>query len=84
MATIRAGTQSVLVVVNVQVGVLAGAWEPQRAIASVALSVEPARAQRIPVLWVHHTSQELPTGSTAWRWVPELLPQRDEPLSTSA
>jgi nicotinamidase-related amidase len=80
MATVRAGTHSVLVVVDVQVGVLADAWEPARTIANVALAVQRARDSGVPVLWVQHTSEELPTGSAAWHWVPELVPQAGEPL----
>jgi nicotinamidase-related amidase len=80
MATVREGNQTVLVVVDVQVGVLAGAWEPGRAIANVALAVQRARDRGIPVLWVQHTNHELPTGSAAWQWVPELVPQPGEPL----
>ena len=80
MATVRPGAQSVLVIVDMQVGVLADAWEPDRAIANVMLAVARARAQGVPVLWVQHTSDDLRTGSAAWQWVPELVPQAAEPL----
>ena len=80
MASIRAGHQPVLLVVDVQVGVMADAWNAPRVIANVALAVERARSRRVPVLWVHHTSNELPSGSAPWQWVPELVPAPGEPV----
>ena len=78
MASIRSGNQAVLLVVDVQVGVMAQAWDAARVIGNVALAVERARGMSVPVLWVQHTNHELPTGSPAWQWVPELVPAPDE------
>ncbi len=80
MSTVREGNQPVLVVVDVQVGVVGEAWDAARVIANVAQSVEKARAQGVPVLWVQHVSDELPTGSPQWQWVPELVPAPGEPV----
>lgn len=80
MATVREGNKSVLLVVDVQVGVMAGAWDAARVIGKVARTVERARLQGVPVLWVQHASDELPHGSAAWQWVPELVPAPGEPL----
>jgi nicotinamidase-related amidase len=80
MATVRDGDKAVLLVVDVQVGVMAEAWDAARAVAKVARTVERARAQGVPVLWVQHASEELPTGSAQWQWVPELVPAQGEPL----
>lgn len=46
MASIRSGNKSVLLVVDVQVNVVKGAWEAPRVIGNVALSVKRARAQK--------------------------------------
>jgi nicotinamidase-related amidase len=78
MATVRKGSQGVLVVVDVQVGVVAQAWEAGRVVANVARAVERARAQRVPVVWVQHSDDELVHGSPAWQWVPELVPAAGE------
>ena len=78
MATVRQGNQRVLLVVDVQVGVMEGAWDAARIVANVARAVERARAQGVPVLWVQHGGDELATGSPAWRWVPELVPAEGE------
>ncbi|MEO7151652.1 MAG: isochorismatase family protein [Burkholderiaceae bacterium] len=80
MSTVRAGKQPVLIVVDVQVGVVREAWDAARVIGNVVRAVERARAQDVPVLWVQHTSDELPAGSAPWQWVPELVPAPGEPL----
>ncbi len=80
MSTVRAGNRPVLIVVDVQVGVVREAWEAPRVIANVARAVERARAQGVPVLWVQHVSDELPSGSPPWQWVPELVPGPGEPV----
>jgi nicotinamidase-related amidase len=80
MATVRGGSKGVLVVVDVQVGVMGEAWDAARVIANVAQSVERARARGVPVIWVQHASDDLAVGSPAWQWVPELVPAPREPL----
>lgn len=80
MASVRAGQQAALVVVDVQVGVVAEAWQAPRVIANVALAVARARAQGVPVVWVQHHDHNLAQGSPAWQWVPELVPAASEPL----
>ena len=80
MATVRTGNKTVLLVVDVQVGVVGGAWERQRIIGNVARAVERARAAGVPVVWVQHSDEDLPFESSEWQWVPELQPGPDEPL----
>jgi nicotinamidase-related amidase len=74
MATIRPGQRSVLLVVDVQVGVMDEAWDAPRVIDRVAHAVGRARAQGAPVIWVQHADEQLVHGSPAWQWVPELVP----------
>lgn len=80
MATVREGNQLVLLIVDVQVGVMNESWDAPRVIKNVALAVERARAQGVPVIWVQHASDDLVYGSPPWRWVPELVPAPGEPL----
>ena len=61
-----------LLVVDVQVDVVANAWDRDRIVANVALAVSRARAARVPVVWVQHADDELPRDTPGWRWVPEL------------
>ena len=78
MATVREGNRAVLLVVDVQVGVMDEAWDSDRIIKNVARAVERARAEDVPVIWVQHSDQELPYGSPQWQWVPELIPAEGE------
>jgi len=80
MATVRAGNRSVLLVVDVQAGVVSDAWDAPRIIQNVAHAVERARALEVPVIWVQHSDNGLPQGSPEWQWVPELKPGNDELL----
>ncbi len=79
MATVREGQRSVLLVVDVQVGVMKDAWQAPRVIGNVARLVDRARLQGAPVLWVQHADEQLVRDSAAWQWVPELVPAPDEP-----
>jgi nicotinamidase-related amidase len=80
MATVREGNRGVLLVVDVQVGVMSEAWDAPRIIRNVAQTVERARALGVPVIWVQHSDKELVYGSPPWQWVPELVPAEGEPL----
>lgn len=66
MAVVREGSKSALLIVDVQVGVMRDAWETARIIENIATSVEKARNQEIPVIWVQHSDEELVSGSGDW------------------
>lgn len=78
MAIVREGNKPVLLVVDVQVGVVSEAWDAPRVVANVARAVERARAEGVPVIWVQHADDDLPHGSLQWQWVPELVPGERE------
>ncbi len=80
MATVRTGSKGVLLVVDMQVGVVSEAWNAPRIIANVSRAVERARAQGVPVIWIQHSDEELAYKSSEWQWVKELVPADDEPL----
>src|SRR3954471_14288004 len=78
MATIRSGAQPVLMIVDMQVGVIRDAWDAPRIVANIARALERARAAKVPVIWVQHADHEMPRDSDAWQWVPELVPAPGE------
>jgi len=78
MATVREGNKGVLVVVDVQVDVVKGAWDAPRIVGNMARVVARARTVGVPVIWVQHADEDLPHGSPGWQWVPELVPAEGE------
>jgi len=78
MATIRQGNKSILLIVDVQVGVMSTTWDAPRIIGNINTAVEKARSQGVPVGWVQHSEEELAHGSPDWQLVPELHPAEGE------
>jgi len=78
VATVREGSKGVLLVVDVQVGVISEAWDAPRIIKNVSRAVERARAEGVPVIWVQHSDRNLVHGSLEWQLVPELKPAEGE------
>ncbi len=80
MAKVREGHQGVLLIVDVQVGVVQGAWDAQRIVGNIDRAVQRARSQGVPVIWVQHGDDELVHGSAPWQWAPPLVPAPGETL----
>src|SRR5207237_538774 len=57
-----------------------GAHQRDAVVANVGSLVEKARRERVPVVWVQHSDEQLARGSDEWRIVPELTPSGAEPL----
>jgi nicotinamidase-related amidase len=69
-----------LLVVDVQNNVVANAYQRDEVIANINALVDRARAEDVPVIWVQHSSDDLPEGSEAWEYVPELKRLDSEPV----
>ena len=69
-----------LVVIDVQNGVVMGAYERDGVVTNVGSLVVKARRERVPVVWVQHSDEQLARGSDEWRIVSELTPSAAEPL----
>ena len=80
MTTLENRPNTALLVVDVQNGVVEGAHERNAVVANVGRLVERARRERVPVVWVQHSGEQLARGSDDWRIVPELTPGDAEPL----
>lgn len=80
MTTLGNRPNTALLVVDVQNDVVAGAHERDAVVANVGRLVEKARRERVPVVWVQHSDEQLARGSDGWRIVPELTPGDAEPL----
>jgi nicotinamidase-related amidase len=80
MTTLTERPNTVLLVVDVQNDVMSGAHNRDGVIANIALLVDKARAGNVPVVWVQHSSDEMPKGSDGWLYVPQLAQQEAEPV----
>ncbi len=80
MTTLEDRPNTALLVVDVQNGVVAEAFERDAVVANVARVLEKARKEHVPVVWVQHSDEQLEKGSDDWRIVPELSPSDAEAL----
>jgi nicotinamidase-related amidase len=80
MTTLTERPNTALLVIDVQNGVMAGAHNRANVIANIAVLVDKARAGNVPVVWVQHSSDDLPEGSDVWRYVAELTREESEPV----
>jgi nicotinamidase-related amidase len=69
-----------LMVLDVQNGVVANAYDRDNVIANIRSLVERARASQVPVVWVQHSDEQLARDSDEWQYVPELVREDGEPL----
>ena len=80
MTTLDGRPNAAVLVIDVQKGVVEGAYNRDDVIKNINAVVEKARGENVPVIWVQHADDGLPRGSEPWEYVPELVRQEDEPL----
>ena len=80
MSSIADRPNSALLVVDVQNGVVEGAYKRDEVINNIETAMAKARAANIPVLWVQHSDEELVIDSDEWQIVSELIPLEGEPM----
>ena len=78
MSTLVGRDKTALLVIDVQNGVVEGAYNLDSVVANIQDVVEKARAAAVPVIWVQHSDDELPINSDAWQIVPQLAPAEGE------
>jgi nicotinamidase-related amidase len=80
MTTLVNRPNTALLVIDVQNGVVGEAYDRDNVVANIVTLVDRARAADVDVVWVQHTSDELPRDSERWQYVPELVRRDGEPL----
>ena len=80
MTSLADRPNTALVVVDMQRDVVANAHDVENVVNNIASLVARARAENVAVIWVQHSSDELPHGSDGWQYVPELQRIDAEPL----
>jgi nicotinamidase-related amidase len=80
MATLSDRPNTALMVIDVQKGVVADAYQRDAVVANISTLVDKARDEGVPIVWVQHSDKHTVKGSEAWEYVPELARQESEPL----
>jgi nicotinamidase-related amidase len=80
MTTLTDRPNTALLIIDVQNGVMSGAYERDAVVANINTLVATARAKEVPVIWVQHTGEGLERDSENWQYVPELVREESEPL----
>lgn len=80
MTTLADRPNTALLVIDVQNGVVADAYERDAVVANIGTLVDKARAAGVDVVWIQHNSPELPRDADVWQYVPELQRRDAEAL----
>jgi nicotinamidase-related amidase len=80
MTTLTDRPNAALLVIDVQNGVVAGAYDRDAVIANINQLVDKARDEEVAVIWVQHADDGLVVDSEEWQYVPELSRAASEPL----
>ncbi|MEY4366934.1 MAG: hypothetical protein RLZ28_349 [Actinomycetota bacterium] len=78
MSTLVGRNKTALLVIDVQNGVVEGAYNLDSVVANINVAVAKARAAGAPVIWVQHSEEEMPIDSDGWQIVPQLSPAPGE------
>lgn len=80
MTTLENRPATALLVIDVQNGVVGGAYRRDDVVANIRQLVARARGERVSVVGVQHSDENLAEGSDEWLIVPELDPADTEPM----
>ena len=80
MSNFTGRSGSALLVIDVQNNVVDEAWHRDEIVRNINSAVEKARVGKTAVIWIQHSSEDLPIGSEGWEIVPELKPLDSEPI----
>ncbi|MCR6482012.1 isochorismatase family protein [Amycolatopsis sp. OK19-0408] len=80
MTTLTDRPNTALLVIDVQNGVMREAFARASVISNIVTLVAKAREAGVEVVWVQHTSAELPRDSEPWQYVAELPRREGEAL----
>lgn len=79
MSTLTDRPNTAVLVIDVQNGVVAETLGRDQVIANINTLIGKARTEKVPVVWIQHSAEDLPKGSDSWQLVPELAPDNAEP-----
>jgi len=74
------GEEPVLLVIDVQNGVVANAWDRDGVLERLAALIDRARTDGVPVVYVQHESDDRVPGTDPWRIHERIAPRDGEPV----
>ncbi len=80
MTSLADRPHSALIVIDMQRDVVGHAYDVERVVANINILVDKARAEKVAVIWVQHSDDDMPQGSEGWQYVAELERNEGEPL----
>lgn len=80
MTTLTDRPNVALLVIDVQNGIVGGSHNRDDVVGNIVTLVDTARAAGVDVVWVQHSGDDVPVGSHAWQYVPELVRSESEPV----
>ena len=80
MTTLAGRPGTALMVIDVQEGVVAQAYQRDAVVANIGKLVDKAREEGVLIVWVQHSDEQFEKGSGPWEYVPELARRESEPL----
>lgn len=80
MSTFPDRPNTALMVIDMQRGVVAGNHALDSVVDNIRTLVDRARGEGVSVIWVQHSSDQLPVGSEPWSYLPELQWTDGEPV----
>lgn len=80
MTTLKERPNTALLVIDVQNGVVEGAYDRDGVVGRIGQVVEKARTAGVPVVWIQHSADHLVQGTPEWEYVPELVRAEGEPV----
>lgn len=74
------GDETVLLVIDVQNGVVANGWDRDGVLERLSTLIGRARKDGVPVVYVQHIDEELVEGAEAWRIHERVAPRESESI----
>jgi nicotinamidase-related amidase len=78
MTTLPDRPNTALIVIDMQNGVVADAFQRDAVVANIRTLIDTARDEAVPIVWLQHSDERLERGSDDWQFVPELAREGSE------
>ncbi len=72
------GKKMALLIVDVQNGVIASAYNKDKVVENINIMISKARASKVPIIWVQHSDNELIKNTKEWEINPRLEQSTDD------